>query len=138
MKLRIDGVPVHALLVHFPIAGWTAASALAVAVVAGYPALADAALYANAVALSIGIAAIGAGAAELAWLPADDSVRRQAFAHLSFAAGAWFLYGVMLLMQASDHLVGAAAIGAIAFVALIFAGHAGARLVFHHGIPRHD
>ena len=52
MKLRVDGVPIHALLVHFPIAGWTAASALAVAVVAGYPALATAAWVTNAVALS--------------------------------------------------------------------------------------
>ena len=137
MKLRIDGVPVHALLVHFPIAGWTAASALAIAVVAGYPLLAGAALITNAVALSFGVMAIGAGAAELAWLPDEPTVRDHAVAHLSFAAAAWSLYGVMLLLQASDHLAGAAAVGAVAFVTLIAAGHAGARLVFHHGIPRH-
>ena len=45
--------------------------------------------------------------------------------------------GVMLLLQASGHLVAAAAVGAAAFLVLIAAGHAGARLVFHHGIPRH-
>ena len=137
MKLRVDGVPIHALLVHFPIAGWTAASALAVAVVAGYPALAAAAWITNAVALSFGVLAIGAGAAELAWLPDEPAVRDHAVAHLSFAAGAWSLYGVMLLLQASGHLVAAAAVGAAAFLVLIAAGHAGARLVFHHGIPRH-
>lgn len=136
MRLRIGGVPVHALLVHFPIAGWTAATVLATATVLGYPALAPAALYTNGIALLTGVAAIGTGAAELAWLPNDDAVRNQALSHLSFASTAWALYGVMMLLQTSGHLVTAATVGAGAFIALIAAGHAGARLVFHHGIPR--
>lgn len=134
MRLRLDAIPLHALLVHFPVAGWTAASLLAPIGLAGKPALGDAALYCNAVALACGVAAIGSGFAELSELR-DAALRDHAVRHMLLAVCAWTLYLAMLLLQASAHPGAAAACGALALPVLAAAGHTGARLVFHHGVP---
>lgn len=137
MKLRIDGVPLHALLVHFPVAGWTAASLLAAVSLAGYPGLAELALYCNAAALLLGLPTIGAGFAEFVLLPADAGIRERGAQHMLFAVGAWSAYLVMLLLQAKQLTLAAAVTGGVALLLLIAAGHAGARLVFHDRIPWH-
>lgn len=136
MKLRIDGIPLHAVIVHFPVAAWTAASGLTVAV-AWFPSVAGAAIACNAVGLATAVAAMVAGFAEFSELPDDDAVRERATTHLMLAGGAWCAYLVALLLQATGRWSAAAGVAALAFVALVAAGHAGARLVFHDRIPRH-
>lgn len=137
--LRIDRIPVHAVLVHFPVAAWTGTSILAlVAAAGGQPGYATAALYCNAVGVVVGLAAIGAGALEFLALPDEQPVRDEAARHLVLAGSAWTLYGITLALQFAGALVAAAVAGSVALLVLAAAGHAGARLVFHHRIPRHD
>lgn len=134
--LRLLGIPVHPLLVHFPVAGWTAATALAAAAAAGFDnAFAAAALYCNAIALATGALAMVAGFLELGALPENAEIRDAAANHMLLAASAWTLYLLMLILQVTDQLLVAALTGTAAFVLLMFAGHAGARLVYHHHLP---
>lgn len=136
--LRIDGIPVHAVIVHFPVAAWTGATLLALAASAGAPAeLMTIALYANVVGLVTGTAAVVAGVSEFIALPGDAAVRTLATRHMMLAAGAWTLYLLALVLQVKDAAGAATLIYAIALAVLVVAGHAGARLVYHHGIPRH-
>ena len=137
MRLRIDGIPLHAVLVHFPVAAWSAATGLT-AVVPWFARLSDAALACNAFGLAAGFAAIVAGAAEFAELPDDDAVRERATTHMMLAGSAWSVYLIVLLLQATAHWVAAAGVSVLAFGVLVAAGHAGARLVFHDRIPRHE
>lgn len=134
--LAIDRIPLHAVLVHFPVAGWTAATVLAVLAAAGNgSALAAAALYCNGVALLIGAMAMGAGALDFAALPGKQAIRDQAARHMLLAAGAWTLYLVTALLQVKALPVAAAVTSVVALAVLTGAGHAGARLVYHHGVP---
>ncbi|HEX6927900.1 MAG TPA: DUF2231 domain-containing protein [Gammaproteobacteria bacterium] len=134
--LRVQGIPIHPVLVHFPIAGWTAASLLALATTAtANEAFATAALYCNAVALVTGLGAIAAGFLEFLALPEEQAVRDAAARHMLLAGSAWFLYLVMLLLQVKSLFVSASVAGGIAFIVLLLAGHAGARLVYHHHLP---
>lgn len=137
--LRLDGIPVHALLVHFPVAAWTGASALALAAAAGgFPDAAHAAYLCNAAGLLTGLLAVAAGILEFTALPRDEAVRAAAANHLMLACTAWTLYAVTFILQAQHATVAAAAAGTLAFAALMGAGHSGARLVFHHRLPRDD
>lgn len=125
------------MLVHFPVAAWTGASALAVAAAAGaFPDAAHAAYLCNAAGLLTGLLALGAGLLEFAVLPRDESVRDAAATHLMLACTAWTLYAVTFILQAQDATVAAAVAGTVALGALVGAGHTGARLVFHHRLPR--
>lgn len=133
---RIDGVPLHPVLVHFPVAGWTAASILAVlAVLLDNAVLASGAFWCNVAGLATGIAAMGAGFLELPGLPAIDEIRSAAATHMVLAGSTWTVYLVMLFLQMKDFSLAAVVTGGVAFLLLMATGHAGARLVYHHRLP---
>ncbi|HEX6929286.1 MAG TPA: DUF2231 domain-containing protein [Gammaproteobacteria bacterium] len=134
--LRIDGVPLHPVLVHFPVAGWTAATGLAVlAWFDGSAAMATAALWCNIVGIVTGMMAMAAGFLELPGLPEAAEIRDAAARHLLLASSAWSLYLLMLFLQLKAFSLASALAGVAGFLLLAFAGHAGARLVYHHRLP---
>lgn len=132
---RIDGIPLHVVLVHFPVAAWSAATALHFAslLVSG-DSLATAAWYLNATGVVTGAVAAVAGALEFVLLPDDPPVRDLAVRHLLYAGSAWAAYAAALLLHGPTLV--ASSLHAAGFLLLVVAGHAGARLIFHHGIPR--
>ncbi len=135
--LRVDGIPVHAALVHFPIAAWTGASLLGVGAVAfGAESAGTAAYWCNIVGLATGVLAIAAGALEFTVLPEDPGLRAQAASHMAMAGTTWILYSGVLVLQVTGWVLSATALGVVALIALTVTGHAGARIVFHHGFPR--
>ncbi|HEX7046294.1 MAG TPA: DUF2231 domain-containing protein [Gammaproteobacteria bacterium] len=129
-------MPFHPVLVHFPVAGWTAATFLAaLALWNGNESLALAARWCNIAGLVTGMAAMAAGFLELPALPETPEVRSAVARHLMLAGSAWSIYLVMLFLQMKAFPVAATGAGAAGFVLLMFAGHAGARLVYHHRLP---
>ena len=128
------------MLVHFPVAAWTVATSLALLAPWQDPGNSAAlvivlARYSNGFGLATGVAAILAGLVELTTLPADGRLRAAAARHLVLAVCAWFAYGFTWALQVKHMLSAAAATGLIAFGLLVLAGHAGARVVYHHGFP---
>lgn len=136
--LRIQGLPLHPLLVHFPVAGWSAATFLLLAAVldAG-EVFAQAAYWCNVVALVTGLAAMAAGFIEAAALPRGAAIRDAAARHMLYATSSWTVYLVALLLQYKNMNLAATLTAAVGFVLLLLAGHAGARLVYPHGLPEH-
>lgn len=134
--LRIHGLPLHPLLVHFPVAAWTAATGLALAapleLAAGIPRLAA---HVNAVGILTGALAMLAGLLELAGLPPRPALRDAVARHMLLACSAWLAFVVMWVLQVRALEVAAAGAGAVGLALLVAAGHAGARVVYHHGFP---
>lgn len=134
--LRIHGLPLHPLLVHFPVAAWTAATGLALAapleLVAGVPRLAA---YTNAFGILTGALAMLAGLLELAGLPPQPALRDAVARHMLLACSAWLAFVVMWVLQVRALEVAAAGAGVVGLALLVAAGHAGARVVYHHGFP---
>lgn len=134
--LRIHGLPLHPLLVHFPVAAWTVATGLALLapleLAAGIPRLA---LYVNAFGIVTAALAVLAGLGELAGLPPQQALRDAVARHMLLAGAAWLAFVVMWVLQVKALVLAAAGVGAAGFLLLVAAGHAGARLVYHHGFP---
>lgn len=134
--LRIHGLPLHPLLVHFPVAAWTAATGLALAapleLATGIPRLAA---HVNAFGILTGALAMLAGLLELAGLPPQPALRDAVARHMLLACSAWLAFVVMWVLQVRALEVAAAGAGAVGLALLVAAGHAGARVVYHHGFP---
>ena len=127
------------MLVHFPVAAWTVATALALlSLVDGFSEWALPAQYANAFGLLTGVVAMSAGMFELMALPQDAGLRKSIARHATFAFTAWLVYGIAWIFQVKQLPWPAAASCVIGFVLLALAGHAGGRIVYHHGFPAHD
>ena len=137
--IRVHGLPLHPMLVHFPVAAWTVATGLVLLTPFIPPAIAGEALrlavYANAFGLITGIAAMIAGVLELVSLPPDKTLRDAIARHMTLAVSAWFTYLVMWILQMKLLAFAAGAVSIIGFVLLIATGHAGAQIVYRHGFP---
>ena len=137
--IRLAGLPLHPMLVHFPVAAWTVATGLAVVValdvLAEAATLATMARHANAFGLLTGGLAMLAGLLELLALPRDDRLRQAVIRHVTFAFTAWLVYGAAWIFQVKQMPLPAAASCAIGFGLLLVAGHAGGRIVYLHGYP---
>lgn len=135
---RIHGLPVHPVLVHFPVAGWSAATLLlAAAVLDSTGTFATAAWWCNAAALVTGLAAMVAGFVESGAVPEGSGTREQVARHMLLAGSTWTVYLIALIVQFKGMAMFALAVSAAGFVLLLFTGHAGARLVYPHGLPEH-
>lgn len=135
--LRVHGLPLHPMLVHFPVAAWTVATGLAV--LAPLELAVDIprfAVYANAFGIVTGALAMLAGLLELAALPAERNLRDTVARHFALAGSAWLTYCLMWVLQMKALLLPAAATAIAGFILLAAAGHAGARVVYCHGFPR--
>lgn len=134
--VRLLGLPLHPLLVHFPVAAWTVATGLALATPLGPgTALPQLALYANAFGLLTGALAMAAGLVELVALPREQALRDTVARHLLLACSAWLAFAVMGVLQVRHLTTAATGAGIVGFLLLVAAGHAGARVVYHHGFP---
>jgi uncharacterized membrane protein len=125
------------MVVHFPVAAWTVATGLLLLEsleLAGH--VREPALYANLLGIVTGVPAMLAGLLELASLPEDRALRETVGRHLGLASSAWLMYCVVAVLQLKALLYPAVAAAIPAFALLLLAGHAGARVVYHHGFPR--
>ena len=128
------------MLVHFPVAAWTVASGLALLAPWQSPGDRAALVVAlarggNAFGLVTGTVAMLAGLMELTGLPEDRRLRAALARHLILVVCAWFGFGLTWALQVKHMLPAAAATSLVAFGLLVLAGHAGARVVYHHGFP---
>lgn len=142
-RLRPGGVPLHPALVHFPVAFWAAAPALDVAALA----LDRAGLWHYA-RLALAAGSITALAAMAAGFPeylaaARDRRARLIERHTVLAGLAWGLFTFNWLWRESAGVtpgngswlgLAYAGLSVLGLLLLVAAGHAGARLVYVHGV----
>lgn len=135
--VRIFGLPLHPMIVHFPVAAWTVATGLLLLESLGLGARPqELALYANVLGILTGVLAMLAGLFELALLPEDRALRDAIARHLWLACSAWLAYCLVWVLQLKSLVLPAAGVAVLGFALLLLAGHAGARIVYHHGFPR--
>lgn len=136
--LRVFGVPLHPLLVHFPVAFWLTVPLLDVAALASGPrpwwALAASA---TTIGVVIGAAAIVAGLLEYAHLSGGGVTIRLAARHGVRTGMAWCLFTAKLLVVAvttptSAIIVICLALDLFACALLIQGAFFGTRLIYQH------
>jgi uncharacterized membrane protein len=131
--------PLHPALVHFPIAGWSLATAADVASLwLGEPAWRFAAV-SMAIGCIVALATMAAGLWEFAKLRDGHPALPVANRHMLFALAAFCAYATSLLLRWSQgelHAPAAAAIAAsiAGFVLLGVTGWLGGQLVYAHGV----
>jgi uncharacterized membrane protein len=141
--MRLRGHPIHPMLVHFPVAFWTLATAAYLADAAGMgEAAAAIAKLGNAAGLIMAIFAIAAGLLELRAIDSQSEAMRVATWHMMVMATAWVCFLLALLLSISaaaalDHataqLAGVASAG-VGFLLMSVGGWLGGRLIYEFGI----
>jgi uncharacterized membrane protein len=141
--MRIGGHPVHPMLVHFPVAFWTVATAAYLAAAAGLDErAAGIANFSNGAGLIMAVFAVIAGLSELRRIEARSAAMRVATWHLMIMATAWFCFLLALLLATSAETAverwaaqaGAAAGAGIGFILMAAGGWLGGRLVYEFGV----
>jgi len=134
--LKLLGHPLHPAIVHFPVAGWTAA----VVTDALYAALHDPmwwhiSLWVLIVGTVSALGAMTAGFIDLIALPPGEPVQRRALRHMYVMSSAWTIYLIDLLVRYLG-IPGWAglAISAVGFLTLLAGTHFGAQLVYDLGV----
>ena len=131
--------PLHPALVHFPIAGWSLATAADVASLwLGEPAWRFAAVL-MAIGCVAALAAMAAGLWEFAKLRDGNPALPVANRHMLCALAAFCAYATSLLLRYGQHALHAPATPALAasivgFVLLGATGWLGGQLVYAHGV----
>jgi len=137
------GHPLHPAMVHFPVAGWTAAAATdALFLALRDPLWWTLSRWLLAVGTVTALGAMTAGLMDLAALAPGGPAQRRALRHMYLMSCAWTVYAVDLLVR----LLGAAgtpsallawvglALSALGFVVLFAGTHVGAQLVYDLGV----
>lgn len=145
--MRLAGHPLHPMLVHFPVAFWTVATAAHVAATAGLAEVGWLAGLAGGAGLATAALAMIAGAAELPRIDRDSAAMRIATWHMMTMATVWLLYLVAFLLQgmavspesgpppsASAANLIATASAVAGFVLMAGGGWLGGQLVYGHGV----
>jgi uncharacterized membrane protein len=131
--------PLHPALVHFPVAGWSLATAADVASLwLGEPAWRFAAISMSAGCV-VALAAMAAGLWEFAKLRDGHPALPVANRHMLFALAAFCAYASSLLLRWSNgelHAPGMPALAAsiVGFALLGVTGWLGGKLVYAHGV----
>jgi len=131
--------PLHPALVHFPVAGWSLATAAdAASSWLGEPAWRFAAISMSAGCV-VALAAMAAGLRELAKLRDGDAALPVANRHMLFALAAFCAYATSLLLRWAGgglHAPGVSALCAsiVGFALLGVTGWLGGQLVYVHGV----
>jgi uncharacterized membrane protein len=139
--MRIFGHPVHPMLVHFPIAFWTAATvAYGLAAFGADELAAIFARFSNAAGLVLAMLAMLAGLLEFRSIDSNSDAMGVAIWHMMVMATVWVCFLLALLLSVStgfDQLtarLGEAACAAVGFVLMAVGGWLGGRLVYEFGI----
>lgn len=146
--LRIGNHPVHPVLVHFPVACWTAAPVTdALFVWLREPAWWQISWWLLAIGCLTGLVAMSAGIVDLFAIPAQDKAQPVAQRHLLLMGSAWCVLLLDLLLRPLSGMpqrmtawlgLGLSICG---WIVLLIGAYAGGRLVYEFGIgqtPRHD
>ena len=139
--MRILGHPVHPMLVHFPIAFWTAATVAygLVAFGTGEPAVTFA-KFCNGAGLLLAMLAMLAGVLELRSIEPSSDAMQVASWHMMFMATVWVCFLLALLLSVSTGIdqvtarLGQAACALAGFGFMAVGGWLGGRLVYEFGI----
>lgn len=138
--LAIGGVPVHPMLVHFPVALWSLVVPIDVLCAAGgsafwWSAAWYCALGGTLAALPAAVAGILDAVAGRVTVAAENTIWK----HTGFMGGAWSAFCLSLLVGPVERADAAFALGAglhlIGTILLIIGGHAGGHLVHTHHLP---
>ncbi len=141
--LRLLGHPLHAAIVHFPVASWTAVVASDVLfLVLHDPLWWNLSRWLLVVGVVTALGAMTAGFIDLVALPAGGSAQRRALRHMYFMGSAWTVFLADLLARflgtSGDPSSFLAWVGAglslIGFVVLFAGTHVGAQLVYDLGV----
>ncbi|HUJ73556.1 MAG TPA: DUF2231 domain-containing protein [bacterium] len=141
--LKLLGHPLHPAVVHFPVAGWTAAVATDVLFVSlGDPLWWQISRWLLAVGVLTALGAMTAGFVDLLAMPPGSPTQRRALRHLYLMASAWTVYAIDLLLRfispapRPGPVLGWAVLSlSICGFVLLFAGtHVGAQLVYDLGV----
>lgn len=137
--LRLAGVPLHPLLVHFPIAAWVlAVLSDAIFFVIHKPEYWTATYWALAAGALLGLLAMCAGLVDFMLLDQSHPGTDRVQLHMLVMGSAWCVFLLDLLVRKLSVPEAAAwwqlAISVLGFLLLIVGGHLGARLVYHHGV----
>lgn len=139
--LKLGGHPLHPALVHFPVAGWTAAPALDALYLMGHnPVCWQASFWCIAMGVGMGLLAMAAGFMDLLALPAGHPAQATAQRHLLLVGSAWSVFAVDLLVRplgavpAETQAWLGLGLSLGGFLLLGLGAYAGARLVYDFGI----
>jgi uncharacterized membrane protein len=139
--MRVLGHPLHPMLVHFPIAFWTAATlAYGWAAWDASELATTLAKFANGAGLSLAMLAMLAGLLELRSIDSRSDAMGVATWHMMVMAIVWTCFLLALLLSVSTGLdqatmrLGQAACAALGFVLMAVGGWLGGRLVYEFGV----
>jgi uncharacterized membrane protein len=133
--LRIAGVPLHPLLVHFPVVAWCLLPVLDAAAALGAPPGVPEVARATAIfGVVTALPAMAAGLMDLVALP-DEALKARALVHMQWMSAAFTLALIALVLRAQPAVpaAGVFAVDLLAFAGLAIGGHHGARLVYRYG-----
>jgi uncharacterized membrane protein len=141
--LRIAGHPLHPMVVHFPLAFWTAA---AVSDVSGWiterPLWWMASWACHIVGLGMGIIAAILGFIEYATSVKTEAARDTAVVHMLSMSTAWLLFltslGLRGLTPGVAPSIWASGAALVGFVVMIIGAWGGGQLVYRHGVGMRD
>ncbi len=143
--MKILGHPLHPMLVHFPIAFWSLATALDLLFFMGlqdqwlvlFQGLTKGAVYLIALGLTFSVPAMAAGLIDLASL--DKRAEKTGLYHMLFMSTTWCLYLVSLVLHIKNGII-QESISALTitaslsgFITLAIGGYYGGELVYKHG-----
>ncbi len=135
--MRIFKHPLHAMLVHFPVASWSLATACDGLALAGFTQAWSYAWLLLAVGLISAVPAMIAGAIDLAKL--DDVAERDGNRHMILMGSAWTVYLCAMLARLDDMTpvlepqFVSIALSVVGFGLMMAGGWYGGQLVYHHG-----
>ena len=137
--LKLLGHPLHPAIVHFPVAGWTAAVVTdALSVVLHDPMWWRVSVWLLVIGVVTALAAMTAGFIDLIALPSGQPVQQKALRHMYVMSSAWALYLIDLLVRFPGPSPVAGWIGlalsVAGFLTLLAGTHVGAQLVYDFGV----
>jgi uncharacterized membrane protein len=137
--MRLGGHPLHPLLVHFPIAFWTAGVACDLAAwIHPHSLLWMAAYGCHALGSLTAVVAMLAGFLALADIPREHPAERTASAHMLCMCAAWIAFVTSLVLRGLSPSApvahGVIAVGLVGWVTMAYGASLGGALVYRFGI----